>query len=168
MVLSKEGFIMKKLLNLSGFLVRLFFVVLLFTVASSFAEVEPKAESAAGAVSELQEALAKEFTYCDVCYYEEMDRIKVRVAVDGLADLVDEMTAAGYDENFPAWAEYRDGMIAFYDALLAYVQSNYREDLTISFHLVNDKDVNRDFISINGGTGSVFDILKFNSAMRQK
>ena len=168
MVLSKEGFIMKKVLNLLGFFVRLFFIVLLFAVASSFAEVEPKAESAARAVAELQETLSKEFAYCDVYYFEEMDRIQVRVAVDGLADLVDEMIAAGYDENFPAWSEYREGMIAFYDALLAYVQSNYREDLTMTFHLVNDENVNRDFISINGGTKSVFDILEFSSISKQK
>ena len=159
---------MKKLLHHIGFFVRLFLIVLAFALASSFAEVEPKAEPAARAVSELQETLSKEFTYCDVYYFEEMDRIKVRVAVNGLADLVDEITAAGYDETFEAWAEYKEGMIAFYDALLEYVQTNYREDLTVSFHLVNEKNTNRDFLSINGGTGSVFDIIEFNSAMRQK
>jgi len=159
---------MKKLLHHIGFFVRLFLIVLALALASSFAEVEPKAESASRAVSELQETLSKEFTYCDVYYFEEMDRIKVRVAVNGLSDLVDEIIAAGYDETFEAWAEYREGMIAFYDALLEYVQTNYREDLTVTFHLVNEKNTNRDFISINGGTGSVFDIIEFNSTMKQK
>lgn len=159
---------MKKLLHHIGFFVRLLFVVLAFALASSFAEVEPKAESAERAVAELQESLSQSFAYCDVYYFEEMDRIKVRVAVDGLSDLVDEMIAAGYDETFETWAEYREGMIAFYDALLKYVRTNYRDDLTISFHLVNEKNTNRDFISINGGTGSVFDIIEFNSTMRQK
>lgn len=159
---------MKKLLHHIGFFVRLFLIVLTFAFASSFAEVEPKADAAERAVAELQETLSKEFTYCDVYYFEEMDRIKVRVAVNGLSDLVDEIIAAGYDETFEAWAEYREGMIAFYDALLEYVQTNYREDLTITFHLVNEKNTNRDFISINGGTGSVFDIIEFNSTMKQK
>lgn len=159
---------MKKTLHYLGFFVRLFLVVTVFALASSFAEVEPKAVSAERAVAELQEALSKEFMYCDVYYFDEMDRIMVRVAVDGLADLVDEMIDAGYDETFEAWAEYREGMIAFYDALLEYVRANYREDLTITFHLVNEKNTNRDFISINGGTGSVFDIIEFNSTMRQK
>lgn len=159
---------MKRLLNSLSFFIRLLLIVLVFAFASSFAEVEPKAEAAARAVSDLQKSLSSEFSYCDVYYFEEMDRIKVRVAVNGLSDLVDEMIAAGYDETFEAWAEYREGMIAFYDALLAYVKSNYREDLTVTFHLVNEKNTNRDFISINGGTGSVFDIIEFNSTMKQK
>lgn len=159
---------MKRLLRAFDFPVRVFFIVLFFAFASSFAEVEPKADSAAKAVTALQETLSQSFDYCDVYYFEEMDRIKVRVAVDGLADLVNPLIEAGYDETFEAWAEYKENVITMYDALLEYVQTNFREDLTMTFHLVNDQDKNRDFISINGGTKSVFDILEFQSTMRQK
>mgnify|MGYP003318125330 CR=1 FL=1 len=100
--------------------------------------------------------------------FEELDRIKVRVSVDGLADLVNPLIEAGYDEAFEPWAEYRENILTLYDALLQHVQTNYRDDLTISFHLVNDEDHSRDFISITGGTKSVFDILKFQSTMKQK
>lgn len=159
---------MKRLLHSLGFPVRVFFVVLTFLLASSFAEMEPKADSAARAVSELQTTLSQSFDYCDVYYFEELDRIKVRVSVDGLDDLVYPLIEAGYDETFEGWAAYRENVLTLYDALLQYVQANYRNDLTISFHLVSDGDHNRDFISITGGTKSVFDILKFKSTMRQK
>ena len=159
---------MKRLLNVMDYSIRVFFIVLAFLFASSFAEVESKGDSAARAVSDLQNILSTNFAYCDVYYDDFMDRIEVRVAVDGLADLVNGLIEADYDETFEGWAEYRSNIITMYDALLEHVQTNYREDLTVCFHLKNDQDTTRDFISINGGTKSVFDILKFQSTIRQK
>lgn len=167
---------MKRLLNVMDYSIRVFFIVLAFLFATSFAEVESKGDSAARAVSDLQNILSESFDYYDVYYFEELDRIMVRVAVDGLADLVNGLIEAGYDETFEGWAEYRSNIITMYDALLEYVQSNHRDDLTISFHLVSDEDIrngksvisSHDFISIIGGTKSVFDILKFQSTVMQK
>ena len=130
--------------------------------------MEPKADSAAKAVTDLQTTLSQNFAYCDVSYFEELDRIMVRVAADGLAELVNQPIEAGCDETHEGWAAYRENVITMYDALLEHIQTNYRDDLTMTFHLVNEDNPNRDFISINGGTKSVFDILKFQSAMRQK
>jgi hypothetical protein len=158
---------MKRLIRAFDFPLRVFFVVLLFAFASSFAEGSPKAESAERAVIALQETLSQNFSYCDVYYEEIIDRIYVRVAVDGLADLVNPLIEAGYDETFEAWAEYKENVITMYDALLEYVQTNYREDLTISFSLLSDEDTSRNFISINGGTKSVFDILYFKRYIRE-
>lgn len=159
---------MKKLLNLLDIAVRVFFIVFAFSIASSFADTESKKDSAARAVSDLQSSLSQSFAYCDVYYFEEMDRIMVRVGADGLSDLVNQLIEAGCDENHEGWAAYRENVITMYDSLLEYIHANYRDDLTMSFHLVNENNPNRDFISINGGTKSVFDILKFQSAMRQK
>ena len=159
---------MKKLMQPIDYFVRVFFIVIAFIIASAFAEAGSKIETANSAVSELQSTLSQSFYYCDVYYYEEMDRIMIRVAVDGLADLVYPLIEAGYDETFEAWAEYRSNIVLMYDTLLEYVHQNYRDDLTITFHLVSDIDTSRDFISINGGTKSVFDILKFQSAMQNK
>ncbi len=159
---------MKRLLNVMDYSIRVFFIVLAFLFASSFAEVESKGDSAARAVSDLQSILSTNYAYCDVYYFEELDRITVRVAVDGLADLVNGLIEAGYDETFEGWAEYRSNIITMYDALLEHVHTNYRDDLTMTFHLVSDQDTNRDLLSITGGTKSVFDILKFQSTMRQK
>jgi hypothetical protein len=159
---------MKKLMKPLGLSVRVFFIVIAFIIASAFAEAGSKIDSANSAVSELQSTLSQSFDYCDVYYYEEMDRIMVRVAVNGLADMVHPLIEAGYDETFEGWAEYRSNVILMYDTLLEYVHQHYRDDLTITFHLVSDIDTSRDFISINGGTKSVFDILEFQSAMRNK
>lgn len=159
---------MKRLLRAFDFPVRVFFIVLFFAFASSFAEVEPKADSAAKAVTALQETLSQSFDYCDVYYEEAINRIYVRVAVDGLADLANTLIEAGYDETFEAWAEYRKNVVTMYDALLEYVQTNYQEDITMTFHLVNDQDKSRHLITINGGTKSVFDILELQSTTKQK
>ena len=159
---------MKKLLNLLDIAVRVFFIVFAFSLASSFADVGSKKDTADKAVADLQNTLSQSFAYCDVYYFEEMDRIMVRVGVDGLSDLVNQLIEAGCDETHEGWAAYRSNIITMYDALLEHIHSNYRDDLTMTFHLVNEDNPNRDFISINGGTKSVFDILKFQSAMRQK
>ena len=159
---------MKKLLNSLDFFVRVFFVVIAFSVASSFAEMNSKNDTALKAVDDLQASLSQEFSFCDVYYNESLDRIVIRVAVDGLDDLVGALIEAGYDETFEGWAEYRSNIITLYDNLLECLQAKYRNDLTMSFHLVSDVDKSRDFISINGGTKSVFDILKFQSTIRQK
>lgn len=159
---------MKRLIRAFDFPIRVFFVVLFFAFASSFAEVAPKAESAERAVIALQETLSQNFSYCDVYYEEALNRIYVRIAVDGLADLANTLIEAGYDETFEAWAEYKENVITMYDALLEYVQTNYQEDLTMTFHLVNDQDTSRHLITINGGTKTVFDILEFQSTTNQK
>lgn len=157
---------MKRLLHNLGFFVRVFFIVLVFAFASSFAELEPKAESAAQAVTALQETLSQSFDYCDVYYEEALNRLYVRVSVDGLADLVNTLLDAGYDETFKAWAEYKKNVVTMYDGLLEYVRANYNEDLTMTFHLVNDQDTSYHLITINGGTKRIYDIMELKSSTK--
>ena len=106
--------------------------------------VQTSAESIAFPASEndiiglFEETMKPEYDYLKIWYYQPLNCICMDVAIDGTAEIISALLEQGYDETYKPWFDYKNGQITLYNAILDVFRQVGREDLNLSFSIVND------------------------------
>ncbi len=106
-----------------------------------------------------QIALASDFDYEKLWYYQPTNSVCIYVAEDGFAAVIAELLEQEVDETYEPWVEFKEGMTQAYESIIKFCAESGFEDVDVTFSFVNDDIYMRNDDSNLSATG----ILSFRN-----
>ena len=113
-------------------------LLLLSLFLPAFAESVDVPMSEDDIIAWLETQLSPSYDYLKIWYYQPSNCICIDVASNGLAGIVSAYLEQGYDDTFTPWVNYRNGQMVLYNVILDVFRQVGREDMSLSFSIVND------------------------------